>query len=471
MSWPYRLMHELIERAMGRPTAALERRLRRGARSARPAPTEDVAFIRDHAAAHTRFYAQRAKAPPRGDDASVPPGPRAWPLLSRDDVARHADAMCWQGTPHRRLYCASGGTTDEGVAVYWDRLRQAWDRANRRRALSAYGFHPGDRELHIWPVDPPAGVGARLRGMLRHARDRMINECLIDAATACGDDARGALDRWLAFNPVAITAYPSVLCDLIRVGIREGVALRPSSLRHVFVTGEVLFEAQRQFIERMLGVPVTNLYGLQEVGAVAYEYPRGVWRVNTESVHLEYIRDERPARAGALAEVVATALHSRTMPVIRYCTGDIVRLPASPADAPTTMPPILGRTGDFIVGRQGNWTAPADVLDALSPWLDVGTYVLRQWRLHRFTCQTTRMIPSQARRAMASKLSALTDSDAEIEFETVGRLARSDAYKLRPVVSLLSRAGLAQPHRMVRAAVGAAIDPVAPDVPWIPVPA
>lgn len=370
-----------------------------------------------------------------------------FPLLSRDTLAAHASDMCVDPPPNRRLRDHSSGSTGPAVAYYWDRMRQAWDKANRQRGHAWLGFTAGDRELHLWPVDIAHTRGARLREWMRIRRDAFVGDLLIDSN---GDVPASAIwHRWRQFDPARITAFPSRICEVIQAARRQGCRLFSPSLRCMFLTGEVTHEWQRSLIERELGVATAQSYGVQEAGAIAFACEQGAWHTCAESIVVEFIRDGRPGRIGELAEVVVTSLVNRTMPLIRYRTGDLVRVAES---APCrcdrglpTMPHIRGRFGDFLVSAAGEWIEPARVLARLGEVLQPGSFQVMQTQTERIEIHVVEgpQPRSDWRDAVVQRIAALAGPDVPVTIRRVPHLARCTSGKMRYVQSQLSLAFVA----------------------------
>ena len=332
-----------------------------------------------HAAANCPYYHQRIDVPV--EQLTTPHDLLQLPLLTRHELSDHANEMRWPSAPHRVLIDRTHGTSDAVFSFFSDRRRQAWDRANRLRGHRWHGFEIGDRELHLWPIDPPRTLRARTRELLRRLRDRLLNERQIDSLTVFNEGIDRAWSDWTSFGPGRLTAYPSTLVRFLERSEAHRAHDLPSKLRTVFLTGEVVFPWQREFIVNTLRAPVVECYGLQEVGAVAFECELGSWHVSAESIFLEVIRDGRPAGDGEYGELVATTLDSMTMPVIRYCTGDVVRaarMSCPCGRGPPVMAPVLGRVDDFLEAADGRLIPPAETIAALSGILEDGTWQLRQ---------------------------------------------------------------------------------------------
>jgi len=430
-----------------------------------------------HAAVRCPYYRQR-HLPPAGSVTSLR-DLSEMELLTRNDIRQFARRMCWANAPGRLLIGRTHATSDEPLAFFWNRHRQAWDKANRLRAHHWQGFAAGDRELHLWPLDPPHSWSARLKQWLRDQRDDLFSELQIDSLHALNERLPLAWRAWREFDPVRVTAYPSALTQFLADGRRVGCRIGNPSLQRVFLTGEVTFDWQRRFIERELGVPTIQDYGIQEVGALAYACPYGSWHVSAESVIIEIIRHGRPAKPGEYGEVVATALESLAMPVLRYCTGDIVRIPenwgaaadatAGPLDdtdnhpfprpacrcgrALPIMPPVLGRAADFLQSASGTWVEPARVLDALGEVLERGAFQVVQARDGSIEVRVAgpatqaggQRLALNWEHAVQQRLEHLVGAGVRCVARRVPSLSRSLFGKCRYVSSELSIGGLARP--------------------------
>lgn len=404
--------------------------------------------ILDHAVRNCPHHAERLAASTAGfqdlDDL------QRLPLLSRDEVRRHGRAMCWRHMPHRRLVDYSRGSTDEPLPYYWDRRRQAWDKANRLRGHAWQGFSATDRELHLWPIDPPVDFGGQMRLWLRKIRDQLLDDVQIDCLDALGEGSAAVSEAWRRFDPLRLTAYPSVLCEALGFARQSGVHFGSSSLRCVFLTGEVTFDWQRELIESTLAVPTAQTYGVQELGAIAFTCPRGGWHLCAESAIVEVIRHHRPAGPGELGEVVVTGLESRAMPMIRYCTGDIVRAARDGCSCGLglpCLPAILGRAGDFLETQTGEWLEPAAVVACLGDLLENGHFQVLQGAGGGVEVRVASAAAEAERLAqpIGQAIHGLLGELTPCRVLPVARLDRSPFGKLRYVQSDRTRMGLALP--------------------------
>ena len=407
---------------------------------------EKLRRLLDHASAHCPFFAgdrlpAGAAIGQLGDLLNVG-------LITRGDVRRDSSRMSWRNMPHKKMPDRTRGTTDTPLTYYWDRNRQAWDKANRLRGRGWQGLRLSDRELHFWPFDPPVGIQGRIKQWLRNRRDDLFGETQIDSLDAGGYRLPLIWRAWRRFDPVCVTAYPSALAELIQEGRRLGCTIGNPSLRRVCLTGEVTYRWQRDLIESHLCATVTEDYGIQEAGALAFTCAAGRWHISAESAIIEIVRHGRPARDGELGEIVVTGLESRAMPIIRYCTGDIVRVRRLSCDCGLglpVIPPVLGRAADFLEADDGDWIEPARVLASLGEVLEDGRFQVVQDAGGgvEISVIATRGVSERVRRGVVERVCGLLGTNASCKTNPVRSLRRTIFGKCRYVHSERTGPGLA----------------------------
>jgi phenylacetate-CoA ligase len=200
-----------------------------------------------------------------------------------------------------------------------------------------------------------------------------------------------ALER---FQPDLLHAYPSAALQLAENLERAGQSWR-IPLRALLCGSERLDLSQKRLLERVFGCRVYRWYGHSERVILAGEGRQ------SELFHFwptyGYVEFGPPDEDG-LREIIGTSFHNLVMPLIRYRTGDRVRLldspaplPSEPASTHTRHPPrpptsaplpqpefpwptaieIAGREHEFLVsatGRRISLTAinmHGDVFDEL----------------------------------------------------------------------------------------------------------
>ena len=135
------------------------------------------------------------------------------------------------------------------------------------------------------------------------------------------------------------------------------------SLKAIFSQGENLLPHQRELIERVFSSRVCDSYGHMERTAAISQCPSGTYHIHADYGLVEFEEPEIPLANpdgdhADVKEIVGTSLHNFSMPLIRYRTGDLVKLAATheKCDCTRTFPgllAILGRDTDIIITPDG----------------------------------------------------------------------------------------------------------------------
>jgi phenylacetate-CoA ligase len=153
--------------------------------------------------------------------------------------------------------------------------------------------------------------------------------------------------------------------------------LKPKFLFHSSV---ILDQRSRDDLENAFDCAVTDIYGSDEAGCIAWECKtcQG-YHLNQDMLIVEVLKNGQPASPGESGEVVITNLHSYAMPFIRYPQGDVVTLSTKKPVCGCVFPlieRIEGRTDDFIVLEDGRKISPHPVYHSIDPIPGI-----RKWRL------------------------------------------------------------------------------------------
>jgi len=144
-------------------------------------------------------------------------------------------------------------------------------------------------------------------------------------------------------SPTILSSMPSTLLSLGK----SSMDLR-GTVRIIETTGEALSKATRDRLEDMFGGEVYDAYGLSE-GAVGVECAcHDGFHYWEDSVILEVIDLEtgEPLDEGEIGEIVMTNLLRKTMPIVRYRTGDLGFISREECECGLRTPRV------WIVGRK-----------------------------------------------------------------------------------------------------------------------
>ena len=273
------------------------------------------------------------------------------PFLSKHDLLEHLPEMLSSDQPaKRRLYITTGGSTGTPVGFY---LQKGVSRPKEQAFLEAMWRRAGYFEGARLAVIRGQVVSDKARGRIASydaTRDwLMLSSYHLTAAR---------LPEYLAelekFKPDLLHAYPSAALQLAEYLEKAGQTWR-LPLRGLLCGSERLTLPQKRLLERVFKCRVYRWYGHAERVVLAGEGQ------NSELFYFwpQYgFVEFGPPDAEGLCEVIGTSFHNLVMPLIRYRTGDFVRLADPRKDGELEFPwpaavEIAGREQEFLVSAGG----------------------------------------------------------------------------------------------------------------------
>lgn len=205
---------------------------------------------------------------------------------------------------------------------------------------------------------------------------RLAGACHIAAGNMTWDVP---FDRALGFIPrlgvTALSVLPLEPILLREVARMQGIDFERAvaSVKVIFAGGAVLPPAMRRVLEKDWKARVVEIYGSNETMLMGVSCVEGRLHLCSELLELEVIdpRTQQPAAAGEAGVLAVTSLVHEAMPLVRYLTGDHVRLTGESCTCGESGPvaEVYGRYEEVIEVAGGRTTAH-DVLDAAYDFAD-----------------------------------------------------------------------------------------------------
>jgi phenylacetate-CoA ligase len=329
------------------------------------------------------FYARKVAAAgldpasivSRNDLGRLPFTTKAELLASQQQHPPYGDFLTYSLDRYSRLHQTSGTS---GQPLRWLDTPASWDwmLGNWEKIYRILGLRRGDRLFFPFSFGPFLGFWTAFE-----AASRLGYLCL-----AAGGLSTGARLRFLLDNEATIVlCTPTYAQHLAEAAGEEGIDLRQCPVRAIVVAGEPggSIPATRQRIESAWGARVFDHSGMTEVGPAAIECPE-----NPAGLHLlegDYLAEVvdpatgDPVPDGQPGELVLTNLGRWGSPLLRYRTGDVVRVDPRPCPCGRTFRRleggILGRTDDMIPLR-GNCLYPSAIEAVVRRFPEVGEFRL-----------------------------------------------------------------------------------------------
>jgi phenylacetate-CoA ligase len=177
-----------------------------------------------------------------------------------------------------------------------------------------------------------------------------------------------------AQDPQVLSSSPLPLLALARLAQEHGLDLHPVAL----VSGAAhLSDVARARLRATWDVPVVDLYGLRETGAVAARTGTGPFVVVAgRRVWVEVLDDDgAPVPDGVLGEVVVTVDENPYLPLLRYRTGDRARIVRR--GGLVELHDLEGRSPVRYLRPDGAWVPSVDAAQHLQ------AHGMAAWQLHQ----------------------------------------------------------------------------------------
>jgi phenylacetate-CoA ligase len=244
----------------------------------------------------------------------------ALPIMTKDNIRLHrSDFEVSQSMIQHRVEGKTSGSTGQPLKYSMSRDDYLRSVGIRLAGWLLAGYVLGDRVAILGG----ASIVKRDSGPWHPSRsDLALNRRQFNVASL--DDNRIArywdyIARW---QPAYIRGYPAALGEFCRH--RPKGHTDHCSPRAVLTTSEMLTASDRYIIEKTLGAPVFDGWGLNDGGASAYECREHAgMHVDTTRAYVETVDDAGRPVWGIPGRIVVTSLTNKAFPFVRYDTGDM----------------------------------------------------------------------------------------------------------------------------------------------------
>lgn len=388
----------------------------------------------DHAARHCPYYrdlfAQHGFDPRRVQDAD---DLRACPLLEKADLQANRDRMVSEAVgPSERLYITTGGSTGVPVGFY---LQKGVSRPKEQAFLETLWARAGyTRTARLVVIR--GHVTSNAEGGRIDDYDATRDWLLLSSYHLTAQRADEYLSHIERFRPDFLHAYPSAVMQLAQWISARGRRWQVP-LRGILCGSEWMSLEQKAQVEETFGCRVYRWYGHSERVVLGGEGRRSA---NFYFFPTYGFVEFGPPDEDGLQEVIGTTFDNFAMPLIRYRTGDYVRLIRENLEFPwPAASQIAGRGQEFLVTRTGRRIS----LTAFNMHDSIfDHFAAVQFHQDEPGCAQFRFVPNA--RYEASQLDALRrriaaklGEDFRLEFVQAAELEKTSRGKHRWLVSKL----------------------------------
>ena len=335
----------------------------------------------------------------------------------------------------KRIHASSGTTGKPTIGYYTAADMDTWAELSAR-VLVQNGLTPEDT------MQISVGYGLFTGALGFHQGAERIGCTIVPASTG---NTKKQLVMLRDVGATVLMATPSYATYLSELIAGEGVPREEWKLRRVLLGAERCTRSMRETIERNLGVPTADNYGLTECfgpGVAGECAERKGMHISEDVFYPEIIDPDTGTvlKDGDRGELVFTSLYREAMPLLRYRTRDITQLDHSPCACGRTSVRMLApyaRTDDMFVFKGVNVfptqiECAIDGVEGLSPH-----YHIRLERDDRFVDTATLFVE-------------LREPSAFIPERRLAAIEESLQRNLREIVIVRMRTKLVEPETLQR---------------------
>ena len=255
------------------------------------------------------------------------------------------------------------------------------------------------------------------------------------------------IDRLTRLKPDYITAYPSILLDLVNDFPESCSKL---GAKAISTNSEQSSQQQRDAMSAVFGCPVFDEYSTEEMSLGGFQCADKAYHLQEDCAYFEILDPiaDKPLQEGQLGEIVGTCLINGTMPFIRYRQGDLGSIRTSRCSCGNNgrvLNDINGRKNASFKLRNGRSIPSGRLLDwAYKLILDFNLPIVNM-QIIQTDFDVVRIVlawrgfyqETDLRSLLADSFRAQFDVSMNIELEQVAQIPKTTAGKHIPIKSLV----------------------------------
>jgi phenylacetate-CoA ligase len=261
-----------------------------------------------------------------GRSVGAPVAPEKWPLLHKESVRNDPRAF-HSGRTWFGAQAVTGGTTGTPLQLLRSPQAVVAEQVCLDRMMLAIGTEPLSARVAVLRADSIKDPSDRSPPYWIYA---MGGRRLILSSNHLTEDTLSSyVDVLREFRPDVLWVYPTALEALCRLLALAGERVR---IRNVLSSSEMLHPQVWALARSLLDCQIVDYYGQAERVAFAYATAPDAYLFLPGYAYVELIHHapedgRRPEESATLYEIVGTSLWNLAMPLVRYRTGDLLRLP------------------------------------------------------------------------------------------------------------------------------------------------
>lgn len=300
----------------------------------------------------------------------------AFPVINKGIMMENYEAFQSKEFSGTTLHwITTSGSTGQPLKANQDASKRNRTMADLIYYHKINGWNLGDRYVFVgdWIARPPI---TKLRKFMQN----FIPVDILSFDERAKESLRQLLKKDKRIR--VLFGYASSIEAFVHYLEKKGDHAGMFNIKVVFTDSDILLDKTKSKLERMFNCPVINRYSNEEHGVLACTSSySNIFRLNTASYYFELLKLDRdePVAKEELGRVVVTDLYNRSMPFIRYDTGDLAISDDIDRKNLKTLISFQGRAADTIVDTKGNSISTVIVSSLFAEFFMIRKYQLTQY--------------------------------------------------------------------------------------------
>jgi len=380
------------------------------------------------AAAKTKFYSDIFSKLPKFENPIELL--KSIPYLDKETLRKNSEKFVVN--PSFTVPAHTSGTTGTPLKLRRDIRSIAYEQANFFEWYRSKGWNPEDAMIElrgdmVVPANrknPPFGI-----------RDFIFKKYVLSSYHLSDKTCEWYIEKIKKSKAKFLSAYPSsayILADFMK---RNNI--EPLGLTAVFLASETIYDYQKYLIEKFIGT-VCGQYGNAERVVWMTTCSAGSYHENVNYGFTEYI-----PLGDNYYEIVATGFINKSMPLLRYKTGDVAIDPFGrneKCECGCNGPGcknIIGRIDDVLITPDGRKIGRLDHI-----FKGIENIIAAQIIQHDFDNVEIKIVPTESfstndEKNISEKFHLRVGDNINLIFNYVNDIPRSKNGKFRAVINLI----------------------------------
>ena len=284
------------------------------------------------------------------------------PILEKNEFSSRPESLVNDTSKSKLKLSITGGSTGEPTRIFHNKKMSETTIAAVTRSRRWWGIDIGDNQAYLWGNYRmfDRSLKGRVNTVMKTWIDLTQNRRWFSAYNMSEERLISYYEKMLRYKPKLLVGYTSALYSLAMFLEQRHLSASPLGIKTIVCTSEILFDWQKDLLNKIFDCNIANEYGLVEAGILAYSCPSESMHLMEENVLVEVV-DDAGNPTDEIGHIVCTKLRDHESLLLRYKTGDLGKI--SKKDCPCgrklkTLETIEGRVLDMLVLPDGGYASP-----------------------------------------------------------------------------------------------------------------